>query len=259
MAPAKRERGTAWIGTSGWSYSHWARGRFYPNGLKPGQWLAFLAGHFNTVELNTSFYRPPRPEYIERWRDQVPGGSGGFRFAIKLWRMITHRKKLFNCRDQLDSFIELFRPLGMARKRGPLLVQLPPSLRPGIDRLDAFLTNLKRSLGRMRWPVTVEFRHRDWICDETCEVLDRHGIAMCLADMPECPATEPNDGADFIYIRRHGPAGDYRGSYSEEQLQHDAKRIRAWLQDGRDVYIYYNNDAEGYAVDNARRLKELVE
>lgn len=255
MTALKHQQATAWIGTSGWSYDHWARGRFYPKGLKPGEWLAFLARHFNTVELNTSFYRPPRPAYIERWRDQV---STHFRFAIKLWRMITHHKKLIDCREQLDSFVELFKPLGVARKRGPLLVQLPPSLRPGIDRLDAFLTDLKRALGRMRWSVTVEFRHRDWICDETYELLDRYGVAICLADMPQCPVTEPNDGADFIYIRRHGPTGDYRDPYSEEQLGGDATRIRAWLQNGRDVYIYYNNDAEGFAVDNAKRLRELT-
>jgi len=105
MMASKHQQAAAWIGTSGWSYDHWARGRFYPKGLKPPERLAFLARHFNTVELNTSFYRLPRLAYIERWRDQVPTH---FRFAIKLWRMITHHKKLIDCREPLDSFVVLY-------------------------------------------------------------------------------------------------------------------------------------------------------
>ena len=252
MPPAPCPIRPARVGTSGWSYAHWARGRFYPKGLPPGRWLPFLAQHFNTVELNASFYRPPRQAYIQRWCQLTPSR---FRFAVKLWRRITHEKRLADCANELRSFLDLFKPL--ARKRAPLLVQLPPSLRPDLDRLEPFLTELKRALGRSRWRVAVEFRNDAWRCDRVYRLLDDFGVALCLADMPRCPFTEPNDAA-FVYIRRHGPAGGYRASYSDNQLAADADRIRNWLRAGRDVYIYFNNDIDGYAVDNATRLRELL-
>lgn len=245
-------RGKCYIGTSGWSYTHWAKGRFYPKGLKQGEWLGFLAQRFNTVEVNSSFYRLPKPEIVARWR-RVTGTR--FRLAVKLWRRITHVKRLVDCGPELRDFFAVAGELGP--KRGPLLVQLPPSLRKDVSRLDEFLVVLKKTAGRTRWMVAVEFRNRDWLCDEVYELLTRHRVALCLADLPRCPITEPND-APFVYLRRHGPGGGYRGCYSSRHIAADAARIRGWLGQGRDVFVYYNNDIDSHAVDNARQLMAAV-
>jgi uncharacterized protein YecE (DUF72 family) len=244
--------GKCHIGTSGWSYAHWAKGRFYPKGMKPGEWLRFFARHFDTVEINSSFYRLPKPDFVSRWR-QVTGSR--FRFAVKLWRRITHLKRLADCSRQLEDFFEIAGLLGP--KRGPLLVQLPPSMRKDVARLDAFLTDLKKATGRSRWKVAVEFRNTDWLCKEIYELLNRHRVALCLADMERCPITEPND-VSFVYLRRHGPGGRYRGCYGAAHIAADADRIRGWLQAGREVFVYYNNDIDGHAVDNAHQLIEMV-
>lgn len=245
--------GKCYIGTSGWSYTHWAKGRFYPRGMKPGDWLGFLAEHFNTVEVNSSFYRPPRPELIARWREVT---RPRFRFAVKLWRRITHEKRLAYCTTELTDFFGVVGELGA--KRGPLLVQLPPSLRKDAALLDDFLDRLNvaartATKPARRWLVAVEFRNPDWLCDEVYRLLTRHRAAACLADLPRCPITEASD-APFVYLRRHGPGGGYRGCYAPEHVAGDARRIRAWLAAGKDVYVYYNNDIEGYAIDNARQL-----
>ncbi len=244
--------GKGYIGTSGWSYNDWAKGRFYPKGLKQGEWLRYFAERFGTVEVNASFYRLPRPEMITRWHSLT---GSRFRFAVKLWRRITHLKRLADCRRELGDFFGVVAALG--RKRGPLLVQLPPSLTKDVARLDTFLTDLKQTAKPARWKVTVEFRHPSWLCDEVYRLLDSHRVALCLADLPRCPITEPND-ASFVYLRRHGPGGDYRGCYAPAQVAADASRVRRWLQDGRDVFVYYNNDIGGHAIDNARQLIDQV-
>jgi len=244
--------GKCYIGTSGWSYAHWAKGRFYPRGLKQGEWLRFFAQHFGTVEINFSFYRIPTMDMVSRWRQVT---RSRFRFAVKLWRRITHEKRLANCERELRDFLEVAGSLGP--KRGPLLVQLPPSMRKDMARLYTFLTELKKSAGRSRWKVVVEFRNPDWICEAVYELLNRRGAAQCLADMERCPIAEPND-VSFVYVRRHGPGGRYSGCYGPAHIAADADRIRGWLKTGKDVFVYYNNDVGGHAVDNARQLIEAV-
>lgn len=135
--------GSLHVGTSGWSYAHWAKRRFYPKGLKQGEWLRFFARYFDSVEINSSFYRLPKAEFIDRWR-KVTGPR--FRFAVKLWRRITHEKRLKNCEQELRDFMDIAGGLGP--KRGPLLVQLPPSMKKDVDRVDAFLVDLKKAAGR---------------------------------------------------------------------------------------------------------------
>jgi len=245
--------GKYYIGTSGWCYTHWAKGVFYPKGLKQGEWLAFFADHFSTVEVNSSFYRMPKLDMLTRWR-KITGSQ--FRFAVKLWRRITHERRLANCERELRDFLAVADELGP--KRGPLLVQLPPSMSKDIDRLDAFLNLLKKTMGRKRWKTTVEFRNAEWLCEEVYRLLDGYGVALCLADMPKCPITEPNH-TPFIYIRRHGPGCGYSAGYTPDHITADAGRIRQWLKDGKDVYVYYNNDVEGYAIDNARQLIEAID
>lgn len=245
-------QGTCYVGTSGWSYPHWAKGRFYPKGMKQGDWLRFYAEHFSTVEVNMTFYRLPTVKLVERWRDIAPDS---FLFTIKLWRRITHEKRLADCGDEVRRVIEAVSAL--STKRGPLLVQLPPSMRCDPILLDRFLAVLHQTAADVSWRIAVEFRNTGWLCRAVHDVLDRHGAALCLADMPRCPVTEPN-AAPFVYVRRHGPGGRYRGRYAEEHVAADAARVRQWLNQGRDVYVYFNNDIEGHAVDNARQLIDAV-
>jgi len=244
------DEGRLYVGTSGWVYPHWAKGRFYPQGLKQADWLGYLARHFGAVEVNSTFYRLPTEAMIQRWHS-VTGAR--FRVAVKLWQMITHRKRLIDCTRQLEDFFRVAG--GLRRKRGPLLIQLPPSMRKDIGRLDGFLSEVRAAAGRTKWRRAVEFRHSSWDDDEVRELLDRHRIALCLADMPRCPFTEPGQ-ADFVYVRRHGPGGRYRGRYTGRHIRADARRIEKWLAAGKDVFVFYNNDIDGHAVDNARQLQE---
>ncbi len=240
------------IGTSGWSYAHWSRGRFYPPGLPSGDWLRHYARHFPTVEINLSFYRIPTPAMVDRWRKTAPPG---FVFAHKLWRGITHLKRLADTQPAQRSFLEVVDGLG--DRRGPLLVQLPPSMKRDLPRLEGFLDELHEAQGSRPGRVAVEFRNPGWIVPEVYAALDRRNVALCLADMAKCPIVEPNE-ADFVYIRRHGSGRQYEGRYGEAEIEADADRIRGWLDRGRDVYVYYNNDIGGHAVDNAQYLQQCL-
>jgi uncharacterized protein YecE (DUF72 family) len=245
--------GECYIGTSGWNYKHWANNRFYPKGLKPGEWLAFLAEHFNTVEVNYSFYRMPSPEAVSGWQSATPDE---FLLAVKLWRGITHYKKLKEPGNYLVSFLDIISVVGQ-RRRGPLLVQLPPQMGPDLQRLDGFLTMLDELTAPSPWRVAVEFRHTGWLTPPVYRLLDGYRAALVLADSPRCPIREPND-VDFIYIRRHGSWQHHEGRYLPQQIEEDAARIRDWLTAGQRVFVYYNNDAFGHAVDNGRQLREQL-
>jgi uncharacterized protein YecE (DUF72 family) len=247
-----KPRGRPYIGTSGWSYAHWSRGRFYPKGLPSRDWLAFYAESYSTVEINLSFYRIPQPEMIDRWVEIAPQD---FQFALKLWRGVTHLKKLADADEWTRNFFEVANRLG--EKRGPLLVQLPPNFRRDIPRLESFLQSLPEAMAGMKWRVAVEFRHPDWLVPEVYALLDRYDVALCLADLARCPITTPNN-ASFLYVRRHGWHESPEGRYGDPQIEGDAARTRQWLEEGRDVYIYYNNDLGGHAVDNATKLKESI-
>jgi uncharacterized protein YecE (DUF72 family) len=243
----------AYIGTSGWNYGHW-RGRFYPQGLRQADWLEHFARRFDSVEVNNPFYRVPTRDHVEQW---ARSASSRFRFAVKMWRAVTHYKKLKDCGEHLATFFSPISALPVSR-RGPVLVQLPANQGKDLDKLDAFLAELKAVTHPERWKVAVEFRNRDWLCREVYELLDEHRAAVCLHDMPPADVAEPND-ARFVYVRRHGPRGDYRGSYADRAVRQDARRIARWLDEGRTVFVYYNNDAEACAVRDAERLEDALE
>lgn len=240
------------IGTSGWTYKHWSGGVFYPPGLKQGEWLAYFMQHFDTVEINMSFYRLPNEAMIQRWKSMAPEG---FYYAVKMWRMITHLKALKNTGELTERFMGIVN--GLENRRGPLLIQLPPRLGLDLERLDEFLTELRKIVGRKKWRLAVEFRNATWLTAEVGAMLARHKAAIVLQDMRGSEIAQPN-AVDFVYVRRHGASGRYAGEYTEEQLAGDAENIRGWLGEGREVWIYYNNDAAGAAVRNALRLKELL-
>ena len=245
--------GKLFAGTSGWVYSDWGKGLFYPKGLAQNQWLSFYAQRFSTVEINSTYYRYPKPEFVKAWHDKTPRS---FTFALKANRQITHYQRLVDCRDPLKNFLALARKL--QKKLGPILFQLPPTSQLDIPLLESFLHDLKTVSGKNPPRYAFEFRHPSWLKHRVAQILAVQNIALALADMPKCPIVSPNQ-ADFVYIRRHGPTGRYQGKYSRSHLRADAQQIKCWLSAGRDVYIYYNNDIHGHALTNACDLLKLVD
>jgi uncharacterized protein YecE (DUF72 family) len=244
--------GTISVGTSGWNYRHW-RDVVYPHGLPASRWLNYLATVFDTAEVNYSFYRIPSPETVERWSAQVPAD---FRFAVKLWKGITHFKKLRDCRRFLEPFFAAAQMLPAAQ-RGPLLVQLPGHQHRDVAKLDAFLNELRELTAPNVWSVAVEFRHPSWLCDEVIELLDRQQAALCVHDMHGKGAVDEPNHVDFVYVRRHGGSDPHRpGNYTPREIEADADRCEAWREAGKNVFVYYNNDWDGHAVRNALALGE---
>jgi uncharacterized protein YecE (DUF72 family) len=239
----------AWIGCSGWSYDHWV-GVLYPEGLAKAKWREAYAAEFDTVELNASFYRWPGTKRFESWRTVLPDG---FRMSFKAANWITHRRRL---KDDDGAWAkrltEAWTALG--DRAGPVLLQLHPGLERDDALLDEFLARLPRGV-----PVAVEPRHPSWHHDDVYALLERHAAAYVVMSGAGLPcvlrATAP-----FVYVRLHGPSSThlYAGSYSEADLQWWAQRVREWLDQDRDVWVYFNNDGEGHAVRNARTLRGLL-
>ena len=235
------------IGTSGWHYDDW-RNRFYPDKLPKTKWLEFYARHFNTVELNNSFYRLPSEHAFANWHDSSPGD---FTFTVKVSRFITHIKRLKDTGEAVDNFIRRARIL--RQKLGPLLYQLPPGMHRDDDTLATFLSGLPRGFKHV-----IEFRHQSWLVDPVFEILRRHGAGFCVFDMPSL--TSPLLAtADFAYIRFHGSDALYSSCYSDEQLADWAKRIADLASSLDTVYIYFNNDVAGFALRNAITIRDYLE
>ncbi len=236
-----------YAGTSGWHYEHWRR-RFYPEKLPKAKWLEFYAGHFATVELNNSFYRLPSENAFTNWRDSSPAN---FTFAVKVSRFITHIKRLKDTGEAVDNFITRAKILG--DKLGPLLYQLPPNMHRNDELLESFLATLPRGLKHV-----IEFRHQSWLEEGVFQILRKYDTGLCVFDMPSvsCPLVAT---ADFAYIRFHGSTGLYSSCYSDEELATWAKRLTNLAENLKAIYVYFNNDAEGFAVRNALTLATYLE
>jgi uncharacterized protein YecE (DUF72 family) len=234
------------IGTSGWHYKHW-KGPFYSPDLPASKMLDSYLQHFDTVEINNTFYRLPSETALAAWRDSTPAN---FRFAVKGSRYLTHMKKLADPEAGLEKFLSCATILGP--KLGPILFQLPPFLDSKPERLDAFLGALPPSLR-----CAFEFRHPGWHSPEIYQLLRRYNAAFCIFDIDgfQSPVEVT---ADFAYIRLHGPGGRYQGSYSGASLDRWAEQIRAWRKRLQAVYVYFDNDQAGYAPQNALELKKLM-
>ncbi len=238
--------GAVHVGTSGWSYPHWA-GRFYPEDLPQRRWLAFYARHFATVEINNAFYRLPSPDTFAAWARQTPPG---FLFAVKASRYITHLKKLKAPDEALARLLDHAAHLGA--KLGPILFQLPPHWHCNPGRLADFLRRLPQG-----HEYAFEFRDPSWFCEAVYDLLREHGCAFCIYHLAgrQSPLTVT---APSVYIRLHGPDGPYQGRYGREGLRDWAGRIRTWAGEGRTVYCYFDNDQNAYAVEDARTLQDLL-
>lgn len=236
------------VGTSGWSYAHW-HGVLYPPDIAAHKRLDFYVGRFDTVELNSSYYRWPHDSSFRRWQQRLPQG---FLLSVKASGVLTHHQRLYSPEQWLQRIAQSLSLLG--DKRGALLVQLPPTFPYDYPRLAYFLEQLPKEL-----KVAIEFRHPSWHQESLFGLLERHGVAYCVMSGANLPCVL-RATTRFVYIRLHGPDPHYlyAGSYSEDNLRWWAERIREWSLAGREVYAYFNNDGEGNAVRNAERLKQLL-
>jgi uncharacterized protein YecE (DUF72 family) len=216
--------------------------------------LHYYSTLFNSVELNTTFYKLPMAATFEKWSRDVPAG---FRFSIKLWKGITHQKGLqFNAAD-IDLFLK--RAASLNDKKGSLLLQFPGKITlEYFNKVEEILKAIINSDYANGWKPAVEFRNISWNTGETFELLDAYNACIVLHDHPKAKNNELNKTAGLVYIRYHGPTGDYKGSYSQKFLTQQAEKIAAWREQGKNVYVYFNNTA-GDAFENARTLKALIE
>jgi uncharacterized protein YecE (DUF72 family) len=235
----------------------------FPEEFKAGTRLTYYASLFNSIEINSSFYRVPRPATFARWAGEVPEG---FRFTVKLWRGITHTPGLQFLPMDLNKFLDAAGELGS--KKGCLLIQLPPGTQadraPQLERLLERIVSADMGDGSETgwggdagWRIAVEFRHRSWYGPETDELLKRYRAGLVLHDMPASRVDRPGGRTSFIYVRYHGIAGDYRGGYGDDLLRGDAEKVRTWLGEGKEVFVYFNNTI-GDALHNVQALSRWV-
>lgn len=237
----------AFIGTSGFSYKHWGDEVFYPRGLSQGKWFTYYASCFDTVEINSTFYRLPKITVFQNWYKKAPKD---FVFVLKGSRSLTHLKKFKDPKEPWNIFYQ--RAQVLKEKLGPILFQTPPSWKKDPKRLEDFLRIVPKSLR-----LAFEFRHPSWFEEEVYRILQKFNACLCFVSSPHWP-TARVPTADFVYVRFHGEEGLYSSSYSAERLEEWAKRFRNWIKEGRDVYAFFNNDALGYAPANAKKLREFL-
>ena len=235
------------IGTSGYHYNHW-RGTFYPEKLPQKQWLSYYHEHFDTVELNNTFYRLPTFEAMNAWRENTPNH---FVFAVKGSRFITHNLKLSRPENAIQNILPRAETLG--KKLGPILWQLPPKWRVNAARLEEFLLALP-----MYHRYVFEFREPSWLHAEIYALLEQYNAAFCIYEIAgfQSPLLTT---ADLVYVRLHGPGEKkYQGSYERSTLRRWARQIENWYDVGKSVYVYFDNDEAGYAPHNAIVLKKML-
>jgi uncharacterized protein YecE (DUF72 family) len=235
------------IGCSGWNYPHW-REVVYPKGLPARRWLEHYATLFDTVEVNTTFYRLAKPSAVARWVQETPAE---FVFAAKASRYMTHMKRLTDLEPSLAKYYDAIEPLASSPKLGPVLWQFPPNFHRDEDRLASALAILPE--GRHAF----EFRHRSWFTADVFELLRAYGAALAYGDHPERPWQPLELTTDWTFIRFHYGHRGRRGNYSETELQEWGDRLSGVRREA-EIYAYFNNDWEGFAVANALRLRELM-
>ena len=267
---------SAWIGISGYDYRGWA-GSFYPPDVPRRSWLAFSSRVFNSIELNGTFYSLKSPDVFARWAAETPDD---FAFAIKGGRFITHNLKLRNCGAAMGNFFASG-VLALGKKTGPFLWQLPASYRFDPERMDTFMRALPRdsrdgeavarqhdhrlrrgalveSSARVDYRHAFEVRHPSYFHDEFYDILRAHDCALVIADTAGRFEYDEEVTADFVYVRLHGSTALYASDYTDEELGQWATKLQRWMREGRDVYVYFDNDAKAHAPYNAMQLADLV-
>ncbi|QHS60289.1 DUF72 domain-containing protein [Chitinophaga agri] len=241
--------GKIYIGTSGWSYKHW-REIFYPPAVKPADYLAYYADRFSATEINNSFYRLPEPSTVETWANTV---KPRFYFCPKISRFVTHTKKLNDPEVTLPRFFNVFDPVH--KHLGPVLIQLPANLKFHAEKATHFFNILKQYKG---YTFALEPRHETWMEDEAVALLKKYRIAFVIAESGNRWPSGAFVTAKHIYVRFHGPDGSYGTSYDDNVLKKYAKKMVDWREEGHTVWVFFNNDIHGYAIENAATLIRLT-
>ncbi len=236
-----------WVGTSGWSYDHW-RSVFYPEELPTSERLRFYCQRFNTVEVNSSFYHLPLETTFRRWGEATPDD---FIFSVKGSRYVTHIKKMVDPKEAVDRLLGRAALLGS--KLGPILWQVPPQLKRDDARLEGILRCLPSDLANV-----FEFRHKSWFCSDVHRLLERYDASFCCVSSPDL-VTDLVTTGKAGYMRMHGEGGWYSSNYTQEQLELWAARISEGFSDCERSFVYFNNDANAYAVANAVQMRKLLE
>jgi uncharacterized protein YecE (DUF72 family) len=231
------------VGCSGWNYADW-RGRLYPKGLGTARWLSRYAEEFDTVEVNSTFYRLASRDAVARWVEQTPED---FVFAVKASRYLTHVRRLRDMEQGIHRFYERIMPLVEADKLGPVVWQLPPNFQRDEERLAGALAALPS--GRHCF----EFRHPSWFGEPVYRLLREHNVALVIGDHPKWPFQARELTADWTLVRLHHGRRGRRGNYSQSEIEEWARRIAQWRRRA-ELLVYFNNDWEGFAVENARSL-----
>jgi uncharacterized protein YecE (DUF72 family) len=241
-------RGSIRIGCSGWNYASW-KDEFY-RGKPTRLWLRLYAQHFDTVEVNNTFYRLPLKTSVAKWVEETPPN---FLFTVKASRYLTHIKRLADLEGGIARYYERIEPLVRSRKLGPVLWQLPATFRRNDDRLAAALAAFPP--GRHCF----EFRHASWFTDAVYDLLRAHGAALVIGDRPEVRDFQTHEfTTDWTFVRFHYGSRGRRGNYSQSELEEWARRLEEWSDDV-EILAYFNNDWEVFAVRNALWLKRRLE
>lgn len=233
------------IGCSGFHYKDW-KGKFYPEDVPQKKWLEYYAEHFDSVEINNSFYRMPKEETVKQWYERVPDD---FTFTLKGSRYITHVKKLNDPEEHVKNFYHLADIL--REKLACILWQLPPNLHKNTEKLKTFCEALNPDYHNV-----IEFRHNSWYDEEVYDILKKHNVAFCIISAPDDLPEDNVSTADFAYIRFHGKTDWYHYKYSKQEMKKWKNNIQSL--DSKQVYVYFNNDYDTNAVKDARQLEELL-
>jgi uncharacterized protein YecE (DUF72 family) len=216
--------------------------------------LTFYASLFNSIEINSSFYKIPMAKTVANWAESVPED---FKFTFKLWREITHLKALDFKAEDVNRFMQTIASAGT--KKGSLLVQFPPSLtNSSITQLEKLLSVIRQADAQQEWKLAVEFRNRSWYNETVYRLLDQYSAGLVLQDMPASATPFLENELDFVYLRFHGPGGNYKDGYDDDFLSEYAQYIKTWQEEGKSVFVYFNNTA-GDAVQNLITLNQLVQ
>ncbi|KAA2245084.1 DUF72 domain-containing protein [Chitinophaga agrisoli] len=246
-----KKANTAWhIGTSGWSYKHW-KGLYYPEKMKPVDYLAFYSQEYDCAEINTSFYHLPKVETVQHWVEQVPRS---FLFCPKLNRYITHFKKLHDPAESMQRFFGVFDTI--EESLGPILVQLPanatfnPSVTAEFYRLLA--TTYKQ------YDFSMEVRDKSWYSKESLALMEKYGIGLVIAHSGKRFPYKEAVTANHVYLRFHGPRELYASGYATVSLRAYARKCAQWLKEKHKLWIFFNNDVAGHALEDSRKLKTMI-
>jgi uncharacterized protein YecE (DUF72 family) len=238
------------IGTSGWSYKHW-KGIFYPHKLKATEWIRFYSEHFQCTEINGSFYKLPTEETVIEWTKKVPGN---FLFCPKMSRFLTHMKKLNEPEEPLQRFFGIFEP--MKKMMGPVLLQLPGILKFNYDKAEHLYSLMKKRYKKNEF--VMEVRHDSWLQEKSLTLMTKYDIGLVISQSGDRFPYSEMITAKNIYLRFHGPDDLYASSYSDEMLKDFAKKFKRWEKQGHVIWAFFNNDIHGYAIEDAKRLLEML-